>query len=469
MRRVWCLIFAGFLVLPAVAQEGVRVLIRDIASFEGVRENSLIGYGLVAGLKNTGDSQQTVFTNQTLANVLLRMGIQVTGPAVRVNNVAAVFVTASLPPFARSGTRLDVTVSSVGDAKSLEGGMLLLTTLRGPDGQVYATAQGPLTIGGFAASATGNVKQVNHPTVARIPAGAIVERDAPNNIDKLPTQRLLLASEDFSVAQEIAAAINTELNDPVASALDAGRVEILTKAIPAQSLPVLLARIETLPLTIHPRAKVVVNEHPQTIALILAHLDSKQGCALLMRLPEKVRAEAVRRLAQLRQFSPEMAQKVSLVLHNRLQNLGEQSRRAYAGFKGVADLLNRLDAPVAKGILEAIEKDDAKLAISIRNLMFTFEDLLTVPDAGIREVLGQLDKKTLALALKQSSQPLKDHIFKSMSSRAIDMLKEDMEVMGPVRAKDVQKAQQDAVAVARKLEGEGKLSLSAESEDEYVL
>ncbi|HUN90333.1 MAG TPA: flagellar basal body P-ring protein FlgI [Terriglobales bacterium] len=267
MRRVWCLIFAGFLVLPAVAQEGVRVLIRDIASFEGVRENSLIGYGLVAGLKNTGDSQQTVFTNQTLANVLLRMGIQVTGPAVRVNNVAAVFVTASLPPFARSGTRLDVTVSSVGDAKSLEGGMLLLTTLRGPDGQVYATAQGPLTIGGFAASATGNVKQVNHPTVARIPAGAIVERDAPNNIDKLPTQRLLLASEDFSVAQEIAAAINTELNDPVASALDAGRVEILTKAIPAQSLPVLLARIETLPLTIHPRAKVVVNERTGTVVI----------------------------------------------------------------------------------------------------------------------------------------------------------------------------------------------------------
>jgi len=216
-------------------------------------------------------------------------------------------------------------------------------------------------------------------------------------------------------------------------------------------------------------SKFLEREHPQTIALILAHLDAKQGCALLLRLPEKVRADAVKRLAQLRQFSPEMAQKVSLVLHSRLQNLGEQSRRAYAGFKGVADLLNRLDAPAAKGILEAIEKDDAKLAISIRNLMFTFEDLLNVPDAGIREILGQLDRKTLAMALKQSSQPLKDHVFKSMSSRAIDMLKEDMEVMGAVRAKDVQKAQQDAVAVARKLESEGKLSLSAESEDEYVL
>jgi len=216
-------------------------------------------------------------------------------------------------------------------------------------------------------------------------------------------------------------------------------------------------------------SKFLEHEHPQTIALILAHLDVKQGCALLTRLPEGVRGETIKRLAQLRQFSPEMAQKVSLVLHNRLQSLGEQSRRAYAGFKSVAELLNRLEPASAKQILEAIEKEDAKLAISIRNLMFTFEDLLTVPDPGIREILAQLDKKTLALALKQSSQELKDHIFKSMSSRAIDMLKEDMDVLGAVRAKDVQKAQQDAVAVARKLESEGKLSLSAEGEEEYVL
>jgi flagellar motor switch protein FliG len=216
-------------------------------------------------------------------------------------------------------------------------------------------------------------------------------------------------------------------------------------------------------------SKFLEKEHPQTIALILAHLDAKQGCALLTRLPEEVRAETVRRLAQMRQFSPDMAQKVSLVLHSRLQNLGEQSRRAYAGLKGVADLLNRLEAVSAKGILESIERQDAKLAISIRNLMFTFEDLLTVPDTGIREILAQIDKKSLALALKQSSPDLKEHMFKSMSSRAVDMLKEDMEVLGAVKAKDVQKAQQDVVAVARRLENEGKLSLSAEGEDEYVL
>lgn len=262
-----CLLVVVLLLSSASAQDKVRVLVRDVAAVEGVRENLLIGYGLVAGLKNSGDSQQTIFTTQTLASVLLRMGVQVPGPAMRVNNVASVFITASLPPFARSGTHVDVTVSSMGDAKSLEGGMLLLTSLRGPDGQVYATAQGPITIGGFAAGLTGNTKQVNHPTVGRIPGGAIIERDAPNNIDHLPSQHLILASQDYSVAQEVAAAINSDLNAPVASVLDSGRVEIATKAIPAQNLPALLARIEMLSVTIHPQAKVVVNERTGTIVI----------------------------------------------------------------------------------------------------------------------------------------------------------------------------------------------------------
>ncbi|ABF40653.1 flagellar motor switch protein FliG [Candidatus Koribacter versatilis Ellin345] len=216
-------------------------------------------------------------------------------------------------------------------------------------------------------------------------------------------------------------------------------------------------------------AKFLEAEHPQTIALILAHLDVRQSTALLMKLPEKSRAEVVKRLAKLRAFSPEMAQKVALVLHKRLQSLGEQSRRAYAGFKGVADLLNQLDQGSVKTILESIEADDANLALSIRNLMFTFEDFLSVPEAGLRELLGQLDKKTLALALKGASEQLKAHVFKTMSSRAVEMLKEDMEVLGPVRSKDVTKAQQEVVAAARKLESEGKLVLKAEGEDEYVV
>ncbi len=215
-------------------------------------------------------------------------------------------------------------------------------------------------------------------------------------------------------------------------------------------------------------AKFIEGEHPQTIALILAHLDAKQASALLMKLPEELRAEAVKRLAQLRQFSPEMAQRVSLVLHKRLESLGEQSRRAYAGLRGVADVMNRLDITIAKTILEGIEKEDPKLALSIRNLMFTFEDLLTVPEAGIRELLGQMDKKTLATALRGASEELKSYIFKSMSSRAVEMLKEDMEVLGPVKSREVQKAQLEAVGVARKLEAEGKLTLTQETEDEFV-
>jgi len=216
-------------------------------------------------------------------------------------------------------------------------------------------------------------------------------------------------------------------------------------------------------------AKFLEVEHPQTIALILAHLNARQASAMLLRLSEEVRAETVKRLAQWRQFSPEVAQKVALSLNTHLESLGEQSRRAYAGFKGAADLLNQLEPVSSKGILETIEKDDPTMALAIRNLMFTFEDLLGVPEAGIRELLGQLDKKALALSLRGATEELKNLIFKSMSSRAVDMLKEDMEVLGPVRSKDVNQAQREIVEVARRLEAEGKLVLSAESQEEYVV
>jgi flagellar motor switch protein FliG len=232
--------------------------------------------------------------------------------------------------------------------------------------------------------------------------------------------------------------------------VSAGQLESLRKADPQQL------------------AKFIEGEHPQTVALILAHLEAKQASSLLMLLPEELRAEAIKRLAQLRQFSPEMAQRVSVVLHKRLEALGEQSRRAYAGLRGVADVMNRLELNTAKTILEGIEKEDPKLALSIRNLMFTFDDLLSVPEVGIRELLGQMDKKTLATALRGASDELKNYIFKSMSSRAVEMLKEDMDVLGPVKQKDVHKAQLEVVAVARKLEAEGKITLTPEGDDEYV-
>ena len=216
-------------------------------------------------------------------------------------------------------------------------------------------------------------------------------------------------------------------------------------------------------------AKFLEVEHPQTIALILAHLDPKQASVLLLKLPEAMRGETMKRMAQLRQFSPEIAEKISVSLHKRLQALGEQHRRAYAGLQGVADLLNQLDPVSSKQILEAIETDDANIALGIRNLMFTFQDLMSVPEAGIREILGQLDKKTLAVALRGAAEELRTYVFKCMSTRAADMLKEDMEVLGPLRAREVMKAQQDAVAIARKLEAEGKINLGTEGEDEYVL
>lgn len=215
-------------------------------------------------------------------------------------------------------------------------------------------------------------------------------------------------------------------------------------------------------------ARFLENEHPQTIALVLAHLDARNVPELLMKLPEQVRAESVKRLAQLRQFSSEMAERVFLVLNRRLQALGEQSHRTYTGVKNVADVMNRLDPVISKSILETIENDDPKLAINIRNLMFTFEDLIGIPDASIREWLGVMDKKTLALALKGASDDLKEHIFRAMSSRAVEMLKEDMEVLGPVRAKEVATAHQEAVTLLRKLESEGKVVLKS-GDDEYVV
>jgi len=216
-------------------------------------------------------------------------------------------------------------------------------------------------------------------------------------------------------------------------------------------------------------ARFLEEEQPQTIALILAYLEPKPASALLMRLPEPVRVEAVRRLALLRNFSPEMAQKVSQVLHKRLQRLGEQNRRAYPGFKSAADLMNRLEPGVMKSLLDEIESEDAKLALNIRNLMFTFDDLLGVPESGIRELVARLDKKVLTLALKGAAEELRNHLMKAISARAFEMLKEDMEVMGPVRAREVNKAQQEVVAMARKLEAEGKIILKQESGDEYIL
>lgn len=248
-----------------------KLLIRDIASVEGIRNNSLIGYGLVVGLKGTGDKQQTYFTIQTLASILQRMGVEipptVLQSTVQVKNVAAVFVTADLPPFARPGMPLDITVSSAGDARSLEGGLLLLTPLYAADGQVYAAAQGPLVVGGYAAGTGTNSKQVNHPTTARIPNGALVERDSALDLTKLHQFSLLLNEASFTTVEAVAAAINHELDAAAAKVIDSRRVEIQPPASGNQDLPALLARIENLGVEVRRKAKVIVNERTGTVVL----------------------------------------------------------------------------------------------------------------------------------------------------------------------------------------------------------
>jgi flagellar motor switch protein FliG len=214
--------------------------------------------------------------------------------------------------------------------------------------------------------------------------------------------------------------------------------------------------------------KLLDSEHPQTIALVLAHLDPRKASMVLASLSEEHKVVAVQRLAEMRQFSPEMAQKVAHILHRRLESVGDAARKSYSGFKAVADLLNRLNAEESKKILETIEEGQPELALGIRNLMFTFDDLITVPAATIREIVSGVDKRQLALALRGANEELRAQIFKAMSSRAVEMLKEDMEVLGPVRSREVAQAQQEILNLARRLEAEGKVILKLETGDEML-
>jgi flagellar motor switch protein FliG len=217
-------------------------------------------------------------------------------------------------------------------------------------------------------------------------------------------------------------------------------------------------------------SKFLENENPQTIALVLAHLEPLKGSALLMSLKPEMRVETVRRLAEMRQFSPEMASKVALVLAKRMDTVVESSgRKAYSGYKSVAELLNRMDQNTSKGILEGIEQSEPQVAIQIRDLMFTFDDLVTVPQNGIREILSTVEKRVLAMALKGSKENVRAHLFSAMSTRAVEMLQEDMEAMGPVRGKDVTRAQQELMATARELEAEGRIVLRMETDGDFAV
>jgi len=274
MFIAWTLMAAAIAISAGLARSettGQLARVKDVATIEGIRDNQLVGYGLVVGLRGTGDSSQTVFPAQTLISALQRMGITVpqtgsnSASNMQVKNMAAVFVVATLPPFSRPGYRVDITASSAGDARSLEGGILLMTPLYGPDGQIYAQAQGALVLGGYMSTAAGNTRQLNHPTTARIPGGALVERPVPFELKQMQTVNVILNDADFHTAERMASALNRSLGAARAHAVDSRRVEVTPQ--PNEDIPALLDRVEAVEVEVFPRARVVVNERTGTVVI----------------------------------------------------------------------------------------------------------------------------------------------------------------------------------------------------------
>jgi flagellar motor switch protein FliG len=216
-------------------------------------------------------------------------------------------------------------------------------------------------------------------------------------------------------------------------------------------------------------AKFIHNEHPQTIALILSHLNASQAAGLVISLPPELRADVALRMASLDQISPEVISKIASIIGGKLKALGELSRESYGGVRAVSEMFNRLDSGTSKDILEAIEKTDPNLVETIRHLMFVFEDLLLLGPEAIKEILAKVDRKLLTVALKGTSEQLKNHFLSGMSQRGSEMLKEDMEALGPVKIKEVEASQQQIIAVVRQLEAEGTISLKGTVGEQYVV
>ncbi len=263
-RKRWIMPIASLL-LPGICEAGTESRIKDVATFQGVRGNQLMGQGLVVGLAGSGDSRQTFFTTQMLANLLNREGIQVPARALQVSNVAAVTVTAELPAFARAGARIDVTVSSLGDADSLQGGVLLMTPLRAANGQAYAVAQGPVSIGGFAVRAAGSSVQKNQPTVGRIPNGGYVESEVGFSLQGRNYLDLVLHQEDFSTARRVAESVNAQSSGGIAQPLDSRTVRIIVPDQYRANVVEFISLVETQSIELDRPARVVINEKTGTI------------------------------------------------------------------------------------------------------------------------------------------------------------------------------------------------------------
>ncbi|BCS55802.1 flagellar basal body P-ring protein FlgI [Geobacter sp. SVR] len=261
------IIVTSILMALVLASSAHAVRIKDLASFEGARENQLVGYGLVVGLNGTGDSDQARIQLQSISAMLERMGVSINPNLIKVKNVAAVMVTATLPPFAKQGNRLDVLVSSLGDAKSIAGGTLIMSPLKGADSQVYAVAQGSVLTNSFAFGGQAASAQKNHPTAGRIPAGALVERELPNTLAGKSQLRLNLAQADFTTASRMAGTINEKFGTAIASTADPGAVAIQIPEAYAGRMIDFISVVETLDVRPDTIAKVVLNERTGTIVM----------------------------------------------------------------------------------------------------------------------------------------------------------------------------------------------------------
>ncbi len=351
---------------PQKSEPGQKSRIKDVTSIEGIRDNQLVGYGLVVGLKGTGDSSQTVFPAQTLVSALEKMGITVpqagsnSASNMQVKNMAAVFVVATLPPFSGPGYKVDVTVSSAGDARSIEGGILLMTPLYGPDGQIYAQAQGALVLGGYMAASGGSSKQVNHPTTARIPGGAMVERSVPFDLKQMRTVNVVLNDADFHTAERMAATVNQALGSARGKAIDSRRVEIAVQ--PDEDVAALLDKVEELEIDVFPRARVVVNERTGTVVIggtvrlqpvsilhgglsinVIANVEVSQPNALSSGTTQVVEQTTI-------QAQDKPVNRIDLKESATVEDLVEELQRTGAGAR---DVISILQAMKAAGALDA--------------------------------------------------------------------------------------------------------------------
>lgn len=266
--RFIALVLISIMLITVGATTAMAARIKDIANIRGVRQNQLFGYGLVVGLDGSGDGNKSLFTVQSLASMLEKMGVTIDPDDLKVKNVAAVMITANLPPFARTGSQLDVLVSSIGDAKNLQGGTLLLTPMKGADGKVYAVAQGPVSTGGFSyGKGTGTGVQKNFPTVGRIVGGALIEKEIANNFNEQEVLTLALHVPDFTTATRMAQAINAAFGDAMATTPDAGTIKVKVPDLYRGRSVELVALIENIGVTPDLVSKIIINERTGTVIM----------------------------------------------------------------------------------------------------------------------------------------------------------------------------------------------------------